>query len=209
MRLSARKTGLLAVAALVALAGCDQINDAIDDNKGVLDVPIETEYAFPTSFDVGAVTGQTAGQKAPDKVEHDLSVPGQDIDLIKEAPALKNAEGRVKSLEILKIDALPTANTVTGPLPSFDLLIGALGEKDTTKAIKIATIPAIPPKSTALVQAQIDVQGLKDAQQHLTALKFSQHLVAKMVINKGEEIPGGKADLTVTLGLKAVLNPIK
>ena len=202
--------GPLAIALLAtALLGCDQIGQAIDDNKGKLDVPIETDYSFPTAFDVGKATGQAAGQPAPADVEHDLSVPGQDVDLIKEAPALKNAEGRVKSLEITRIEALPSTNTVTGALPSFDLLIGPLGEKDASKAKKIATIPAIPSKSTAVVKATIDAAGMKEAQQYLTTLKFSQHLVAKMVVKKGDTVPGGKADLKVTLGMKAVLNPVK
>lgn len=211
MQRIARKLGVLATiaSACVGLTGCDQIGDAIDNNKNVLDVPIETEYSFPTAFDVGAATGQAAGQKAPAKVTHDLSVPGQDVDLVKEAPALANAKGRVKSMEITKIEALPSTNTVTGALPSLDLLIGALGEKDVSKAIKIATIPSIPSKSTAVVSATIDAQGMKDAQKYLTTLGFSQHLVAKLVVEKDDTVPGGKADMTVTLGVKAVLNPIK
>jgi hypothetical protein len=195
--------------ATTSLSGCDQLSDAIDDNKSKLDVPIETTYSLPAAFDVGAATGAAAGQKAPADVTHDLSAPGQDVDLIKEAPALKNAEGRVKSLEIIKIEALPSSNSITGALPSFDLLIGPVGEKDSSKAIKVATIPSIPSKSTAVVAATIDAQGMKDAQTHLTTLRFSQHLVAKMVIKKGETVPGGKANLSVTLGLKAVLSPIK
>ncbi len=194
---------------LAPLCACDQIAEAIDDNKDKLDVPIETTHSFPTAFDVGAATGKAAGQKAPAKIEHDLSVPGQDVDLIKEAPALKNAEGRVKSLEIKRIEAKPTANSVTGTLPSFDLLIGPLGEKNAANAIKIATIPAIPAKSMAVVAATIDAQGMKDAQAHLTKLRFSQHLVAKLVVNKDDQVPGGKAALNVTLSLKAVLNPIQ
>ena len=202
-----------AIAATIAVlaigVGCDQISDAIDENKGVLNVPIETDYTFPTAFDVGAATGALAGQKAPDKMEKDLSAPAQDVDLVKEAPALKDAKGRVKSLEITKIVAKPKSNSVTGVLPSFDIYIGALGNEDLSKAFKIATIPPIPAGSTANVNATIDSQGTADAQQHLITLAFSQFVVAKMVIEKGDQVPGGKADLDVTLGLKAVLNPIK
>lgn len=189
--------------------GCDQLQDTIDDPKSALNVPISTSYTFKTAFDIGAATGALAGQKAPETVEKDLSVPAQDVDLVKEAPVLKDAKGRVKSLEITKIEAKPFSNSVTGALPSFDLYIGALGEKDVAKAIKIATIPPIPSKSTDTFAATIDAQGMKDAQQHLTTLAFSQFLVAKLVVNKGEDVPGGKANLDVTLGLKAVLNPIK
>ncbi len=198
-----------ALIALLAAAGCDQIGDAIDDNKDVLNVPIETDYTFKTAFDIGAATGKLAGQKAPDKIDEDLSLPAQDVDLVKEAPALKDAKGRVKSLEITKIQAKPFSNSVTGTLPSFDIYIGQLGEKDVSKAFKIATIPPIPPKSTAAVNATIHAQGTKDAQQYLTTLAFSQFLVARLVVEKGGDVPGGKANLDVTLALKAVLNPLK
>ena len=195
----------LLTSTLIALGlcvGCDQLSES-------LDVDIVTDYTFPAAIDVGAVTGGTAGTVAPAQVSKDLAVPAQDVDLVKEAPALKDAKGRVKSIELTKISALPKTNTVTGVLPAFDIYIGALGNTDVKNAFKIATIPAIPAGSNTVVNATIDAEGTKSAQQFLTTLAFSQMLVAKLVVEKGESIPGGEADLNVTLGLKAVLNPVK
>ena len=200
---------LLAAFTAVALLGCNEIADAIDENKDALDVPVSASHSFPAKFDVGKATGQTAGQKAPAEVTHDLSVPAQDLDLIAQVPELKNAEGRVKSFEITKLAATPKTNTVTGALPSFDLYIGALGNKDLTKAVKVATIPSIPGKSTAVIAATLPAAGMKAAQEHFTKLRFSQSMVAKLVVKKGEEVPDGAADLSITMGLKIVLNPIK
>ncbi len=200
----------LAVITLASLSvGCDQLSDAIGDSKSTLDVTIETDYTFKTALDVAAATGEAAGTKTPTELAKDMSLPAQDVDLVKEAPALKDAKGRVKSLEITQIQATPSANSVTGTLPSFDIYIGALGEKDVSKAFKIATIPPIPSKSTAVVNATIHAQGTKNAQQHLTTLASSQFMVAKLVVAKGGEVPGGKTDLSIKMALKAVLSPVK
>ncbi len=202
-------TTLLAVAAVLSLTACDQFADAVDENKNKLDVPVQTSYTFSTSFDIGAIMGSAAGQKAPQKIEKDLSLPATSIDLVKQVPALANAKGRVKSFEITKIDAHPKVNSVTGALPSFDLHVGAHSNTDLAQTAKIATIPSIPSKSTAVVAAVLHKDGMAAAQPHFTALAFSQMIVAKMVVNKGETVPGGKADLDITLAIKAVLNPIK
>ncbi len=199
----------IGLAALLALAACDQINDAIDDNKGALDVPVSTTWGFPFTMDLGQATGALAGQKAPEAKEHDLSTPAVDVDLVAEAPALANAKGRVKRLEITALTITPTANTVTGKLPAFDIYIGPKGATKPEDAVKIATVPSIEGGSTAAISAPIDSAGMEAAQPHLTSLAFAQLVVAKLAVAKGDDVPGGKADLTVDLALKATLNPLQ
>lgn len=189
--------------------GCDQFSKVVEDNKSKLDIPISTDYEFVTAFDIGGAMGAAAGQTTPKDLTQSIAPPPSDVDLVAEVQALKDAKGRVKSFEILKIEVTPTTNTVTSDLPAFDLFIGPMGAKDTSGSAKIATIPSIKAGSTALVTAQLDAAGQKQAQQWLTSLAFSQGMVATMVVKKGDKVPSGKANLKIAMGLKVVLNPIK
>ncbi|MEY3014060.1 MAG: hypothetical protein RIT45_2795 [Pseudomonadota bacterium] len=189
--------------------GCDQINSFVDDNKSKLNVPIETEQVAQIAFDLGAVSGAAAGQPSPAAVEEKLPLPPADIDLNKESQALADNKGLIKRLEITGIEVTPTENTATSALPAFEIRIGAFGETDITKTAKIATVPAIPAGSTAVVSAAIDAAGTDAAQTNLLALAFSQHVSATMKIAKGEKMPSGAAKLDIKMKLKATLNPVK
>lgn len=196
------------VAAGLVIGGCDQFNAVVDKNADKLNVPIETEQVVEISVDIGAASGALAGQKAPDRIEQTLPLPPVDVDLNKESKALADNKGLIKRLEIVAVTVTPTTNTVTAALPKFELRIGAFGSTAAKDAFRIATIPAIPSKSTAVVDAVVDVAGTDAAQAHLLALAFSQHTVATMVVEKGADVPDGKADLKITMKLKATLNPL-
>ncbi|MCO4764129.1 MAG: hypothetical protein KC502_21640 [Myxococcales bacterium] len=199
-----------AFALIAAVAtGCGSFSDFVDDNKNKLDIPVTTDYEFVTSFDIGGAMGAAAGKPSPAELKKAIAPPPSKVDLVLEVPALSDAKGRVKSFEILKIVVTPTTNTVTSDLPAFDLYIGPMDAKDTSGSAKIATIPAIKAGSTAVVNAVLDAAGQKAAQQWLTTLAFSQGMVATMIVKKGENVPSGKADLKIAMGLKVVLNPIK
>ena len=194
---------------VAGLSGCDQINQKVQDNKSLLDIPIGTDYEFVTSFDIGGAMGALAGKTSPKELSQAIAPPPSNVDLIAEVQALKDAKGRVKSFEITKIEVTPTTNTVTADLPSFELYIGPLNATDTKGSAKLATIPSIKAGSTAKVSAILDAAGQNAAQQWLTSLAFSQGMVATMVVKKGGQVPSGKADLKISMGLKVVLNPIK
>ena len=106
--------------------GCDQFSKVVEDNKSKLDIPISTDYEFVTAFDIGGAMGAAAGQTTPKDLTQSIAPPPSDVDLVAEVQALKDAKGRVKSFEILKIEVTPTTNTVTSDLPAFDLFIGPI-----------------------------------------------------------------------------------
>ncbi len=189
-------------------AGCDQLEDVIDDNKSKLDLPIETEQVTAVPLDLGAAAGAAAGQPAPQDVSQPIPIPPVDLDLNKQSPELAKHKGAIKRLEFTGITVTPLTNTVTSALPTIEIWVGPMGGKDTKGASKIATIPSIPAGSTAAVQAAIDVAGTDAAQAHLLALAFSQVTVANLVVKKGEKLPSGAANLQLKMKLKATLNPL-
>lgn len=195
--------------ATTSLTGCDQFNNFVDNNKDKLNVPIETEQVMQLPIDLGAISGQAAGQPAPEKFEQVLPLPPADVDLNKESKPLADNKGLIKRLEITGIDITPVENTATSALPAFELRFGAFGETDVNKTVKIATVPAIPAGSTAVVQGQLDSAGMDAAQTHLLSLAFSQHTVATLKIAQGEKMPSGAAKLDIKLKLKATLNPVQ
>lgn len=203
-----RGPAVLASALVMALVGCDQLEEVVDNNKSKLNVPIETEQAVEVPIDLGAASGAAAGQPAPQDVDQAIAIPPAQLDLNKESKALADNKSKIKRLEFTSITATPTENTVTSALPAMEIWIGAFGAADTNGAAKIATIPSIPAGSTAPVQATIDAAGTDAAQAALLSLAFSQHTVAKLVIKKGEKLPSGAAKLQLKLKLKATLNPL-
>jgi hypothetical protein len=207
--LSPRPLLALGATLALALAGCDQLQDVVDKNKDKLNVPIEVAQKTALAIDIGAATGQLAGQKAPEAMETPLPLPPADVDLNKESQALADNKALIKRLEITGIDVAPSNNSVTGDLPAFELRIGAFGAKEAKDAVLIATVPAIPAGSAAPVSAVIDAAGMDAAQTHLLALAFSQHTVATLKVAQGGDVPGGKVDLELTMKLKATLNPVK
>ncbi len=204
----ARAATIALALALTLAAGCDQLEDVIDNNKSKLDLPIETEQKTTVPLDLGAAAGVAAGKPSPQDVSQPIAIPPVDLDLNKQSPELAKHKGAIKRIEFTGITVKPLTNTVTSALPVIEIWVGPMGGKDTTGAAKIATIPAIPAGSTAAVQATIDVAGTDAAQAHLLTLAFTQHTIAKLVVKKGENMPSGAANLELTMKLKATLNPL-
>ncbi len=206
----ARKAMLISMSAPLALAaaGCDQLQDVVDDNKSKLNLPIETAQAADFPIDFGAISGAAAGQPSPADVDQVIPIPPADVDLNKESKPLADNKKLIKRFEIVGITATPTANTATMAIPAIELWIGPFGAKDTANAVKIATIPSIPAGSTEVATATIDAAGMDAAQANLLTLAFSQITSAKLVVKKGDPMPSGAANLKITMQIKATLNPL-
>lgn len=188
--------------------GCDQLQDVVDNNKDKLNLPIETEQAAEFPLDFGAISGATAGQPSPADVDQVIPMPPADVDLNKESKPLADNKKLIKRFEVTGITATPTANTATMAIPAIELWIAPFGAKDTANAAKIATIPSIPAGSTDAVTATIDAAGMDAAQANLLTLAFTQITSARLVVKKGEAMPGGAANLKIAMKIKATLNPL-
>lgn len=199
---------LLAVALgslLVASSGCDLINDTADS----LNLPIEFDHSLNANLDIGAATGQAAGQPAPADVTYDLDLPPVPVDLASANSQIAANRNKLRSVEFTSIRVQPTSNSLTSATPPLDVYIGAKGATSVDDGIKIATIPPIPAGSTGVVNATIDAAGQTAAQGHITSLDFTVILSAALDVQAGETVPGGAAALTITLAVKAVVNPTK
>ena len=211
LRHSALRSLFVVALPAVALSGCDILNKAASDvTNAVTNIPIDVTQSTKISLDVGTLIGAAAGQKAPADTTQAITTPPQPVDLNKEQPDLaKYANGHIKTLEIAKIAVTPTTNTLTGNLPALDLYVGPTDLKNATDGIKVATIPAIPAGSTALVNATIDAAAMTQAgTQYLAKLAFAQALKGTLVVKAGDTLPGGKIDLKLDLGVHAIVTPL-
>lgn len=206
MRKRTRKLGL---AGLVAFITMGVVGCGLFGGDEVFDLPIETSTDFDVSFDVGAVTGEAAGQQAPERLEYDLTLPGIPIDFTTVSEDLNDNKSKLREVSITFIKVTPTENTVTGELPDIDLYINASGTTGIEGGHRIATIPPIQPGSLTPVNATIHVAGMEAAQPMITSLKFNVVPSANLVVEQGETVPGGAAALNIEIGLRAVVNPTK
>jgi hypothetical protein len=168
---------------------------------------IPVTQSMPVSFDMGQTLGGKAGLTADADFTQDIVVPPQTVDLTKTNPELAKYKSRVKSIEIVSITATPTANSMTGTLPALELYVGAVPFPKLADATKLAVIPAISGGSVAPIKATINPADAAKAGAILATLQFDQETIAKLVIKKGEQAPGGKIDLKLDLTLNVTVTP--
>lgn len=200
----------LPLAAVTALPACDLFNQAKAAVQNAAQIPIDQMESTKVTLDLTQVIGAAAGQTTPQDLNQEITTPASPLDLNKTQPEItKYANGHIVTLEINKIGVTPTTNTLTGDMPALDLYIGAVDAKDTSTAIKVATIPAIKAGSTAAFDAQIDTAAMtKAGTTYLSKLAFSQMMHTKLTVKAGDKVPGGKVDLKLDLGLHAVVTPL-
>jgi len=198
---------LIAIAMLGTTAACSLFGIGDDG----FDLPIKVEHTFDINLDLSALP--TSGQTAPERLEiplnqPPLALPAIPVDLTNQQEIYDNKD-KLKSVEISQITIRPTANSVTADLPAIDLYVGPAGATDISNAIKVATIPSIPAGSTTTIGGEIDDAGMASAQQHITTLNFTFIPDATLVVEAGETVPGGAADLNITLAITATVDPTK
>lgn len=206
----APRTAFAAALALASLGGasaCD-VSKTLDANKNKLDITIPVVHTITVTIDADKVLGTLAGQIAAADLAQDVTTPGQAIDLIKTEPKLAQYKSKVKSIKVTGITATPTANSLSGNLPALDLVVGAPGLAKPTDGAKLASLPVIPPASTAAVTAVVDAGNATAASKFLTTLQFDAMTVTKLVVKKGEKVPGGKVELKLELKLDVVVSPL-
>ncbi len=189
---------LLAVAVLASSAACSLFGIGDDG----FDIPISVEHTFDINIDLSAMP--TSGQVAPERLEiplnqPPLSLPAVPVDLTSQQEINDNKD-KLESIEITQITIRPTTNTVTGDLPPIDLYIGPAGATDIANAIKVAT---------AIIGGEIDDAGMAAAQQYITTLNFTFIPDATLIVENGDTVPGGAADLNITLAVTATVDPTK
>jgi len=185
-------------------AGCALFG--IDDDLG-FDLPISAEHSFNIPIDLGALP--TSGSVAPERLETPLPLPPAPVDLTKASPELNSNKDKLKSVEITKIRVKPKTNSLTAALPPLELYVGPSGALLPANGVRIATIPSIPAGSTAEVAGQIDDAGMASAQTYITSLQFAFIPASTLIVEKGQTVPGGSADLEITLEITATVDPTK
>lgn len=178
----------------------------IDDDLG-FDLPISAEHTFNVPIDLGALP--TSGSVAPQRLETPLPLPPAPVDLTQASPELNSNKDKLESVEITKIRVTPKTNSLTAALPPLELYVGPSGAMLPADGILIATIPSIPAGSTAEVPGQIDAVGMAAAQTHITSLKFAFIPASTLIVEEGQTVPGGSADLEITLEITATVDPTK
>ena len=203
MRLRSRLCSPLAllVVAGMSTAACDLASD-------VLDVPIDLETGFAVRVDLGQATGAAAGQQAPADATYPLGLGAAPVDLLSVSSQLAASRDKVRALELTKVRAVPSGNTLTAPTPPIDLYVGPAGATSPEQAIKIATIPSIPAGSSQAAEGVIDAAGQAAAQDYLLSFQFTFIPVAALEVKAGEAVPGGAVNLQVTTGIRATFNPL-
>ncbi|PKN57451.1 MAG: hypothetical protein CVU23_01250 [Betaproteobacteria bacterium HGW-Betaproteobacteria-17] len=195
--LNGRLVATLLIFATTALGGCD------------LEIPIGFNHAFDVPIALGDATGAAAGQTAPADVSYPVAMNAVTVDLVSSSTQLASNRDKVQSISLTGVTVTPRANTLTGATPPIDLYIGPAGATSPTQAVKIATLPAIPAGSTAVVTASIDATGQQNAQPWLTSLDFTVIPVATLTVKAGQTVPGGAADLHIVLGVEATVDALK
>ena len=186
----------------LGLGGCDLLEEGID-------IPITFTQSFDVPVDLGQATGAAAGQQAPQDATYPLGLGAVPIDLVSSNAQIAANRSKIQAIEFTSVSVTPKNNTLTGPTPVIDLYVGPAGATQPSQGIKIATLPSVAAGSTATTQAVIDTQAQALAQNYLTSLDFTLLPVATLSVTKGQTVPGGAATLTIQLGVKATLNPVK
>lgn len=189
---------LLAILAAASFTGCDS-----------LALPIAFDQSFDVGVALGDATGAAAGQAAPADVSYPLTMNAVTVDLVTSSPQLAANRDKVQSITLTGVTVTPSNNTLTAATPPIDLYIGPAGATSPTQGVRVATLPAIPAGSSAVVTASIDATGQQNAQEWLTSLDFVVIPVATLTVSKGQTVPGGAADLHVALGVEATIDALK
>lgn len=195
---------LVAVPAAVLAAGA-----ACDSATDLLDFPIEFGHTINTPVDLGQATGPAAGQPSPVDATYPLAMPAVPVDLVSANSDIAANRTKLRSVEFTGIRVAPTSNTLTAATPPIELYVGPAGATAPEQGVRIATLPAIPAGSTATASAAIDAAGQSQAQPWITSLNFTVIPKATLSVAAGQTVPGGAADLAITLDVKAVVNPAK
>lgn len=171
--------------------------------------PILYDYEESVTVDLGAVTGASAGQTAPETISFDIDLPSIPVDLVSESQEIRDNSDKIRSIIIERIEVTPNPNTVTAGsnLPSIDLTIGPLSGPGNT--FKVATIPPIPGGSTETVLANIDIAEMEAAQVYISTLAFSFQPGAVLEVQQGQMIPDGAATLRLKITVRATVDPTR
>ncbi|TNF36772.1 MAG: hypothetical protein EP329_04800 [Deltaproteobacteria bacterium] len=191
-------TVLVALLAATSLTGCDS-----------LDIPIGFDQSFDVHVSLGDVTGAAAGQPAPADASYPLALSPIRIDLVSSSPQLESNRDKVQSITLGGLTVTPSNNSLTAATPPIDLYVAPAGATSPSQGLRIATLPSVPAGSTAVVSASIDAAAQQSAQPWLTSLDFVFIPVATLSVQQGQTVPGGAADLHVTVGVEATIDALK
>ncbi len=199
-----RERWLWMLALLVWVGGCALFG--LDDD-GWFDLPIATTKSLTVPLDLES---PLSGQPAPEAVEEPIVLPVLPVDLASASEELANNRNKLKRLEITDIALQAKESTLTQALPALELYVGPRGASaDSAAWVMIGTTPVVPAGSQEQVRGVIVTEAMDAAQIYLTSLDFSFKIKGVMSIAAGEPMPGGGADLEITLRVKATVDPSK
>ena len=195
---------LLLAAGLFGLSSCALFG--LDDDLG-FDVPISTTQSFTVPINLSALP--TSGTTAPERLEIPLDLPAAPIDLAEASSEFSSKKDKLEKIEITNLKVTPKSNTLTGDLPPMELYIGPVDASSAADGELIYTIPVIAAGSTTEVYGTRDDAGMDAAQTHLLSLSFSFVPSAVLIVEQGDEVPGGAAELEFEIEITATVDPLK
>jgi len=167
---------------------------------------IDASRFCPTSLDCEAAAGPS-----PDRVElPDLELD-IDIDILAATGStqLREVSGRLKSVEVDRVEYKYSNNDLNIKTPQMKIYVGRLTASTRSGAAEIATIPQADPGANTSGNASVTDAQKKAGSDILKSLQIS--LIPFMqpeAIERGQPSPPkGSADVDLILHLKFVANP--
>ena len=178
-------------------------------DEDVLDIPITQDITFTVPIDANILTGGQTGT-APEDVSYPFEF-GQSFDLISLNPEIAKYQSNIKEVRIDSIVYTAGNNSMSvdiQPVVLYTAPNGVSSPSD-SNANRLATTATITAGSSfSNRSASLDANGQSQASAHFSSLKFAVLVSTDLAVEQGGLIPTGKVDLTFTITITLVANPL-